>query len=351
MDQPAPNQRISLRDIGRLANLSHSTVSLALRNHPSISAKTRERVRELANSLGYVPDPMLRALAEYRRDKAARRYQGSLAWINNHEQLRDPQSTTGFAHLYREGAERRAAELGYNLVTFNPVVEKMSLTALRRVLLNNGIRGLLFPPQPHSHAALDFDFSNFSALTFGFTLSTPQLHVVTNHQFRTSMIAMRKLRAYGFKKIGFLLSEVVNERSEGNFLGGFLVEQRKLPAKDRIPVFTTQHDSFEKEKKKFEHWFHTHQPDVLLVDFWEWTVAFLQLMNLRVPDDIPLATLGAVPQQRRFAGVDQNDHKVGMLGVDTVVGMLYRNETGVPVTPTRILVEGQWQDGESVPRI
>jgi DNA-binding LacI/PurR family transcriptional regulator len=348
MDRPLTPQRISLRDIGRLANLSHSTVSLALRNHPSIAAKTRKRVRDLAASLGYVPDPMLRALAEYRRDKAVRQYQGSLAWINNHPDPHALDARHEFT-LYRQGAEERAAELGYKLVTFSPAVEKIPSAALRRILLNSGIRGLLFPPQPQSHTALDFDFTNFSALAFGFSISVPQLHVVTNCQFRSSIIAVRQMRSRGYKRLGFIISEALNERSEGNFLGGFLAEQNKLSAKERIPVFISRTGFTDEENKKFRRWFETYQPDALIADFFEWTIAYLQNLGLRVPEDIPLAILGVVPQLRRYAGVDQNDRKIGQLGVDTLVGMIYRNETGVPEIPTRILVEGQWQDGESVP--
>ncbi len=346
MDEPVSPQRVSLRDIGRLANLSHSTVSLALRDHPSIAAKTKVRVRQLAASLGYAPDPMLRALAEYRRDKAVRRYQGSLAWIHYGSSL-----NVNVGHefiLYRQGAEQRAAELGYKLVDFNPTVDKMTPAALRRVLLNSGIRGLLFPPQPQAHTILDFDFSNFSAIAFGFSISVPQLHVVTNCQFRTSMIALRQLRAFGYKRIGLVLSEALNERSQGNFLGGFLAEQNKINTRERIPVFLSR-GPWDNEQKKFNQWFKTHRPEVIIADFFEWTVGYLQELGLHVPEDIPLAVLAAMPHLHKFAGMDQNDRRVGQLAVDTVVGMLYRNETGIPATPTRILVEGQWQSGESIP--
>jgi LacI family transcriptional regulator len=163
------------------------------------------------------------------------------------------------------------------------------------------------------------------------------------------MIAVNKLRSCGYKRIGFFLSELVHERSEGNFLGGFLVEQKRLAADDRIPVFMTPGEPADRERKRFTRWFRAHRPDVILADFAEWAVGFLQAIDLRVPDNIPLAILAALPGRSRYAGVDQNDVKVGRLAVDTVVGMLYRNETGVPVTPTRILVEGQWQSGESLP--
>jgi DNA-binding LacI/PurR family transcriptional regulator len=347
MDEKAPQQRISLRDIGRLANLSHSTVSLALRDNPSIALKTRQRVRELAASLGYVPDPMLRALAEYRRDKSVRRYQGSLGWISNHHDANDIVKHVELS-LYWKGAEQRALELGYKMVRYTPVIEKMSSASLRRVLINSGIRGLLLTPQPETHAVWDFDFAGFSAMAFGFSLISPQLHVVTNCQFRSSILAVRRLRAGGFKRIGFVLSDRLNHASEGNFLGGFLAEQNKTPTRDRIAPFLSQGLN-DKEKARFRQWFESHRPDVLLADFWEWTVGYLEDMGLSVPEGVPLAVLSANPNSRRFAGIDQNAFKIGQQAVDTVVGMIYRNETGVPETPTRILVEGRWQEGESVP--
>ncbi len=347
MQDSSTPARVSLRDIGRLANLSHSTVSLALRDHPSIALKTRQRVKELAESLGYVPDPMLRALAEYRRDKSVRRYQGSLAWINNHPVPQELYAIKEFA-LYRAGAEERAVELGYKLVDFTPAAEKMSMVALRRVLISSGIRGVMFAPQPRPHVALDFDVSGFAAITFGYGLVSPELHVVTNCQFRTSKIAARHLRGMGYKRIGFMLSEGLNRSSDGNFLGGFLSEQMKYPVKERLPAFIVA-GMDAGESKRFHQWFDVHRPEVIIADFFEWAVHFLRERNLRVPYDIPLAITGVVPDSTRFAGVDQNDRKIGRLGVDTVVGMIYRNETGVPHTATRILVEGQWQNGESVP--
>jgi DNA-binding LacI/PurR family transcriptional regulator len=122
----------------------------------------------------------------------------------------------------------------------------------------------------------------------------------------------------------------------------------EYPVKERLPALFVNGLS-SAESKRFHQWFDVHRPEVIIADFHEWAVHFLRERGLRVPYDIPLAITGVVPQSTLYAGVDQNDRKIGRLGVDTVVGMIYRNETGVPHTPTRILVEGQWQNGESVP--
>ncbi|MEJ0000486.1 MAG: hypothetical protein WDO13_15810 [Verrucomicrobiota bacterium] len=141
-----------------------------------------------------------------------------------------------------------------------------------------------------------------------------------------------------------MITEALNRGSEGNFLGGFLSEQHRLPVKSRIPVFISGQNSAEKETVAFRHWLEVHRPDAIIADVHELAEGLLRDMGLRVPEDVPLAILSAVPQSRRFAGIDQNDFMIGQMAIDTVVGMIYRNETGLPQTATRILVEGQWQD-------
>jgi DNA-binding LacI/PurR family transcriptional regulator len=58
--------RVTLNDVAAASGVSRATVSFVLRDSPgqSISAATRERVREAARSLGYVPNGIARALRE-----------------------------------------------------------------------------------------------------------------------------------------------------------------------------------------------------------------------------------------------------------------------------------------------
>jgi LacI family transcriptional regulator len=54
---------VSMKDIARRANVSPSTVSRALRNNPWIPRWTRDRIKELAKEMGYVPSRAARDLA------------------------------------------------------------------------------------------------------------------------------------------------------------------------------------------------------------------------------------------------------------------------------------------------
>lgn len=73
---------VTLRDIARELDVSHATVSLALRDHARISVETRLRVRMKADEMGYRQDPMLSALSHYRSARREIPRQTALAWIN-----------------------------------------------------------------------------------------------------------------------------------------------------------------------------------------------------------------------------------------------------------------------------
>jgi LacI family fructose operon transcriptional repressor len=58
---------IKLQDIADRAGVCRATVSLALRNHPSLPLVTRTRIQDLARELGYRPHPLVAALMTYKR--------------------------------------------------------------------------------------------------------------------------------------------------------------------------------------------------------------------------------------------------------------------------------------------
>jgi DNA-binding LacI/PurR family transcriptional regulator len=73
---------VTVRQIAGRLNISHTTVSRALKDDPCITAAVRQKVRRMAELMGYQPDPMLAALAHYRRSNVAHPIASALAWIN-----------------------------------------------------------------------------------------------------------------------------------------------------------------------------------------------------------------------------------------------------------------------------
>jgi LacI family transcriptional regulator/LacI family repressor for deo operon, udp, cdd, tsx, nupC, and nupG len=59
-------ERVSIKDIARIAGVSYSTVSRALNNNPLISQEVRSRVQALAQSMGYSPNALAQGLLSRR---------------------------------------------------------------------------------------------------------------------------------------------------------------------------------------------------------------------------------------------------------------------------------------------
>jgi len=345
---PAGPARVTQRDLARLARVSHTTVSLALRDHPSIPVATRRRIAELARRHGYQPDPMLTALNAYRVSRAPSRFQGTLAWVtsfNAPHAWRDMIQAEG----YFLGAQAQAERLGYRLDEF--WIGDPALTARRasEVLQSRGVRGVIVAPLPVAHGELPLAWEQFSAVALGYSLARPALHVVMNHQFRNMRHLVWHLHELGYARIGLAMPATTDERVDHNYLGGFLVAQRELPpACARLAPLLAP--SF--GPGVFQRWLRRARPDAVITSA-SWAhqvIGWLDAAGQKVPRDAGVAVASIPYSDRTISGIDENVRAVGAMAIDTVVGMIHRNETGVPATPWRILAEGTWFQGETVRR-
>ena len=338
--------RVTQRHLAQLAQVSHTTVSLALRRHPSIPAATRQRILDLARRHGYRPDPALAALNAYRIDRTAPRFHGAIAWLTcfaRREGWREMIQAEG----YFLGAKAQAEQHGYQLEEVWATEPGLSEKRLTQILLARGVQGLIVAPLPEPHGRLALGWKHFSAVALGHSLAEPQLHVVMNHQFRNMKALVLHLHDLGYRRIGFALPAEKDERVDHSYLGGYLVGQATLPPKaPRLrPLLAEPFDA-----ASFRRWFRTQQPDATIVsasdapDVIDW----LRADGRRVPDDVGVAVASIPFRNRLVSGIDENVPRVGAMAVDTVIGMIHRNETGLPTNPWRILAEGTWFQGTTV---
>src|SRR5260370_6307647 len=137
--------RPTIRDIARKAGCHYSTVSLALRNHPRIPLRTKERIREIAGQLGYRADAMLAALCAYREMKRPLKEKGVIAWLTNHGSAKG-WTASACNRDYFQGASARAAERGYRLELVLLGVSGLERASMRAIFLVPGRRGAVTPP-------------------------------------------------------------------------------------------------------------------------------------------------------------------------------------------------------------
>jgi DNA-binding LacI/PurR family transcriptional regulator len=338
----AEKKRITLRDVAKRAGVHYSTVSLALRNRGALPEDTRERVRRAAAELGYRPDPLLASLASYRRARPAAGYRATLAWVTNFP-ARDAWREEEIYAEYFAGARERAQALGFRLQEFWRREPALTPARASQILTARGIEGLVIAPQPTPAETLELEWERFSAVTIGYSLARPALHMVCPNQYRCMKLAMENLAARGYRRIGLVMLRASDERVDHNWLAGFLVAQQALAARDRIaPLLPDRWDA-----REFAAWLERTRPDAVVSKCAQVPGALRELGHA-VPRDLGLAMLTRAKPGRNLAGVNEAPEEVGAAAIDFLAGMLHRNERGMPAQPRRLLIEGRWIEGATV---
>lgn len=337
-----PQAFVSLRDIARHLNLSHSTISRALRSDPRISAATREQVQSFARARGYHPDPMLAALASYRRQRQERPIQAELAWINGWPA---PQQLRAYREFdaYWRGASAEAAERGFRLTEF-VLDRRMNARRLAEVFHTRSIQGILLPPHGAVELAWEgFPWNAFSVVRFGHSVSKPSVHVVASNQLASGMLAFEKAWERGYRRIGLAVSAAASTR----FGAGYLFARMKTPPAPSLPPLLLASPEQRIDRGQLTGWLRRHRPDAVLTDAPKLAPALLDA-GLRVPDDIGVAAF-SVLDGGVDAGIDQNSEEIGRAALQLLVSLVEHRSRGIPAIPRELLIDGRWVDGASLP--
>lgn len=339
---PAAPRRVTLRDVADAAGCHFSTVSLALRDHPRLPAATRAKLRTLARQMGYVADPLLASLSSYRTGNSPAPFRSTLAWITNHPTRNGWRKAEVF-HQYFLGTEERARVLGYKLEEFWIGERGLNSARASQILHARNVAGIFIAPQPAAGGTLDLDWPGFSAVALGYTLTSPSLHLVSTHQFRSMKLALQQLLARRYARIGLVMLGASDDRVDHNWLAGYLVMQQQMPVAARLPhLFLAEWDEI-----TFIRWVRRHRPDAIVTKSPE-VLPTLQQHGFQIPADIGVAFLTLPRLNGDYSGVDENPREVGTAAANYLAGMIHRNERGVPAMPQRVLIEGTWIEGRTV---
>jgi DNA-binding LacI/PurR family transcriptional regulator len=329
--------------VAKQAGVHATTVSRALRGDRQIPFSTRQRIKKIARQLGYSVDPLVSSLAKRQRKSGG--FRGSLAWIDNFPTQNGSQKIDAFRE-YFEGAQARATELGFKLEPLWLGDKKLGSHRVSSVLRTRNIQGLLLAPQPHSYRPLPLQWEGFSIVTFGYSLTNPVFHMVTNHQYHTMISAFRHILSLGYRRIGFAMSLEDNIRTKYNQLAGFLVEEYHVAPKDRIPPFIVSEFTFE----QFSKWYQKYEPKAVITQYFK-IYDWLALLGVKIPQDIGFVDLSLRENEAFVSGLSQQNEKVGKTAVDFLVSLIERNERGIPKNPLNLLCESRWLPGMTLRRV
>ncbi len=339
MSSPTPP---TMQQIADAAGVSRMAVSLALRNSPKISAATAERIRKLADEMGYRPNPMVSALMTQLRQARDVKRTSVLAYVTAFPTeggwRRHPSLLT-----FHEGARKRAEELGYTLEEW--WVRRPGLTERRfcEILETRDIHGLVVAPLPPGTDELAIEWERFSVAAIANSLARPELNRASTDQFRSTEIALKELTALGYRRIGLAFVEGRDDRVHQPWTAAMLSYQQGLPLAERVPTYQGAGPI----GRSFSAWFHEHQPHAVISVGGECLRVFREL-GLRVPQDVGFVNLALTSSERDMAGVNQHADLVGAAAVDLVDAQLRGNERGIPRYPRTLLLPGEWVAGPTV---
>lgn len=327
---------MTLGQLAEILGLSKATVSYALRNSPMVSAATQKRVQKRARELGYSPNPIASAFLQQVRSQGSNRYQANLAF------LVPPNVHYSNLTKIQNGAQERAAELGYGLDII-PCEKEYGSARLTKLLVARGILGIVIGPLAKVLSHLELDWSKFASATYGYSMDRPALHRVVHHHCHGLRTAFRMCRRKGFKRIGFALSTESELRSDRLWSAGYLGLQYALPPAERVnlllvPLAKWTPDAVEK-------WILQEKPDMVLFHATGCLPEMERLLK-NLPFKVSYAVLGLEPGDE-CAGIDQQSNLSGRLLVDLLSSQIQHNDRGIPRHPTLSMINGAWIDHPS----
>ena len=335
----------TLRTLAQLANVSKTTVSLCLRDHPRIRLEVRQRIQRLALEAGYRPNALVANLFAQLRSSKTSTYQSTLGLLCV---AKDP-SELDTVHTFRSwiaGCRARAAERGYGFDQLWIYEPGVTPTRLVKILDARNIRGVAVIGFYEGEAiARDFDpvWKRSAAVALGTRPVWPVIHFASNDQYVTIFRAVRELASLGYKRLGLSLGHHIDDIVENKFTAGFFAAQQRLLLEQNVPVHNLQPG----RKRAFTQWLARYKPDAILTvhaEVREW----VNSQGLSVPGDIGLVQLDKSDETSTWAGMEQNSELVGRSAIDMVIGQIHRNEFGLPPVQKSMLINSTWRAGETV---
>ncbi len=200
-----------MQDIAERAGVSRMTVSRALRRDPKISPATTDRVTRIAREMGYRANPLVSALMANLRRQSPPKDVSTLAFLTAFPTRFGWREPAAFRR-YFTGARERAEQLGYRIEDFWLREEGVDEIVIARILGARGIKGVMIAPTPEASMPIELPWEKFAVVAFGYSMNIPPVHRITDHLAHSLLVALRKLKELGYRRIGVCAPSDANVR-------------------------------------------------------------------------------------------------------------------------------------------
>ena len=317
------------------------TVSLALRDHPSISTTTRARLIKLAAEQGYQPDPTVAKLMQHLRTRRAQRTQTTLCGLRMRPA---PLTAQGYDYGQQaaEGARRRAESLGFRFEEM--FIDETGLTPrrLQRILSSRGVEGVVLLPmvRPVALARL-LEWSTGSTVAATSSVLAPRLHTVIPDQFGNMLMLCRKLEERGLRLVGLATHTDHDVRVEHRMAAAH-GWHNAVSGRAAIPPLVIDREHL--DTKALLGWIEDHTLEAVVSD----SESDLDLIAAALPQrwrrKLTLVSTSVHPPLARYPGINEKPDEVGAAAIETLAAMIQRGERGLPASPRTVSIAGEYSE-------
>ncbi len=332
-----PSNRPSMRSLAKIAGVCPMTVSLSLRNHPSIPETTRERIQLIAQRHGYTPDPLVGRLMRHLRAGAPQRQSALICALC----LRFAHKQHGFAEDVLEGAKARADELGFVLDRLWLDETGLDPMRLKRLLRSRGVEAVLLLPMARPIDLTEvLDWKELAAVATSATITAPHVHSVLPAQFGNMIALCAALKTEGCRRIGLVTVKHQDVRVEHRAAAAVLWHNHEEGVPEVTPLIFKE---WAVDSREFLTWYKRVRPDAIVAD----AQGYLDEMRALIPQKdrskVFFALTTMPPRETaRYAGMQEDARGIGAVAIEQLDWMYQHGERGIPASPRVTLVNGHY---------
>jgi len=324
--------KASIADLAKELNVSISTISRALSNHPSISEDTKRKVRTLAKQLNYHPNHFASAL---RKGKS------------NIVGVMVPTINRSFFASVVRGIETVANRVGYNVMVCQSNDEVEQEVRNIEALLRAQIDGLIVSVSRSAPDLRHFEKirqRGVPLVLFDRILGDPALHAVLLDDHRGAYLATEHLIEQGYTRIAhFAGPEHLNIYQ--NRLSGYrdALKAHGLPYEEAL-IYRCRL-SLEEGKEGAQYlWQLPHPPDALFSASDYAALGAMQTLKawgIRIPEEVGIAGFSNEPftsfTEPMLTTVDQQSEQMGKSAAGLFLEMILEREQ--PLVPLKQILQ------------
>lgn len=340
-------RRTTLQDLANATNLSRSTVSRALRNHPAIAESTIRLVHQAAARLNYHPDAKISDLMFHLRRSKGTVERPVIAMVIQ----QDKPHVLNFGVEKEEsvfaGAMEQAKKQGYQIEPFFAEPGEDIENSLSRIIWARGIHGVIIAPLSRPKYQLKLKWDRFCLVAIGHSLQSPTLHKAVHHQYQGFVDTIDVLVRKGYRRIGVSIAGYIDIRTNYIYRGAYYA----MRSKHGGDKFVELHDFNPENRESFLQWYEENKPDIIVGAgaHDHYVLPWLESAGVRCPRDVSYASVHLSKFDGSVAGMKQNSAQVGAAAVDLLINTLRHNERGIPSIAHTVLINGTWVDGKTAP--